>query len=214
MKKYNYVLKRSSARKTISITIASDNAIIVRCPQKTKIAQVEQFLLKKSDWIDAHLRKNERLNTQFSAVIEGKTVLIVGKEVPLSFGKTNSFDENGVCMTSLNSLKKVYVENLGSEFLDLLNDISSKTNLRYSKVTFRDNKSRWGSCNAKKELAFNYKLLMLPKELWVYVIIHELSHTVHMDHSAAFWGRVASYLPDYKKYVVKIKQYSWLCRMY
>lgn len=200
MAKFNYVLKRSS-RKTISISIQSDNSIIVRCPQKTKIERVEQFLEEKSDWIEKHLSKNGRLNERFSAVINGEAVLIKGEEVPFKA-------ENGT------KLKKFYVTNFGEEFYGLLKDISARTNLAYSKVSFRDYKSRWGCCNAKKELTFNYKILMLPKDIWAYVIVHELCHTKHMNHSAAFWNLVAAYIPDYKISLKKIKQYSFLCTLY
>ena len=213
MSDFNYVLKRS-ARKTISISIQSDNSIIVRCPQKTKIERVEQFLYEKREWIEKHLNKNGIVNNYFSDVINGKAVLVKGEQVPLSFGSRNSFSMQGVCLTSLNKIKKVYVDNLGEEFFDLLNSISEQTNLKYSKATFRDYKSRWGCCNTKKELSFNYKLLMLPKRIWVYVIVHELCHTKYMNHSAAFWNLVAAYLPDYKTSLKLIKRFSFVCAMY
>lgn len=200
MSNFYYVLKRS-ARKTISISIQPDNSIIVRCPQKMKIERVEQFLDEKMDWIVKCLNRNNWLYGQFSAVINGDALLIKGEQVSCKV-------DSGV------KLKKFYVAHFGEEFNFLLKDLSLQTNLDYSKVTFRDCKSRWGSCNAKKELAFNYKLLMLPKDIWVYVIIHELCHTRYMNHSAAFWNLVAAYLPDYKNMIAKIKQYSFLCLMY
>ena len=200
MTNFNYVLKRS-ARKTISISIQSDNSIIVRCPQKIKIERVEQFIEEKKGWIEKHLNKNGRTNERFSAVINGEAILIKGEEVPFKV-------ESGA------KLKKFYVADFGEEFFDLLKQLSTHTKLGYSKASFRDYKSRWGCCNAKKELTFNYKLLMLPKHLWVYVIVHELCHTKHMNHSAAFWNLVAAYLPDYKKSLKEIKQYSFLCGMY
>lgn len=200
MGNFDYILKRS-ARKTISISIQSDNSIVVRCPQKTKIERVEQFLEEKRDWIEKHLSKNGRRNEQFSAVINGETMLIKGEEVPFKF-------ENG------DNLKKFYVDNFGEQFSELLNDISARANLAYSKVSFRDYKSRWGCCNAKKELTFNYKLLMLPKNIWEYVIIHELCHTKHMNHSAAFWNCVAALYPNYNNAVRELKRYSFLCTLY
>ena len=213
MLKYNYDLKRS-ARKTISISILSDNSIIVRCPQKTKIERVEQFLDEKSGWIEKHLNKNERLYDRFSAVLSGQTVLVKGEQVPLTFGNKNCLSMQGVCLTSLDKVKKVFVDNLGDEFFELLNAVSERTNLHYTNATFRNYKSRWGCCNAKRELTFNYKLLMLPKEIWLYVIVHELCHTKHMNHSAEFWELVAFTLPEYKKILNRIKQYSFLCAMY
>ncbi len=214
MAKYNYVLKRSAKRKTISISIQSDNTIVVRCPQKTKIERVEQFLDEKKVWIEKHLSKNEKNSESFSRVLCGKTVLIKGEEVPFCLSERDFICENGVCLTSLNKMKRVYIEHFGEEFIDLLNEISAQTNLKYSKVSFRDYKSRWGCCNTKGELTFNYKLLMLPKEIWVYVIVHELCHTKHMNHSVAFWNCVGTILPDYKNVLKQIKRYSFICSMY
>ena len=212
--KYDYVLKRSAARKTISISIRSDNSIVVSCPQRTPIDKIERFLAEKSGWIERHLRKNEQLNEKFCAVIEGRTLLIKGEEVPFRLSDKDEFNESSVCLTSISEIKKFYIKNFSGEFIRLLNEISERTGLYYTKASFRSYKSRWGCCNKKRELTFNYKLLMLPKDIWVYVIVHELCHTRYMNHSAAFWNCVYSYLPDYKKRVAKIKRYSFICSMY
>ena len=66
-----------------------------------------------------------------------------------------------------------------------------------SKIKIRQYKARWGSCNSRKEVSLNYLLMMAP--LWVidYVIIHELCHLVHMNHSSQFWALVKLHCPDY-----------------
>lgn len=209
-----YTLKRSPSRRTISIKINADNTIVVSCPKRTSLEKVERFLSEKSGWIEKHLRKNELLNGQFCDVIAMKTLLIKGEEVPFRITDRDSYGQNGVCLTSISKLKKFYVENFGGEFINLLGEISGKTHLKYTKADFRAYKSRWGCCNKNRELTFNYKLLMLPVDLWVYVIVHELCHTEFMDHSSSFWKCVQSCLPDYKNRIGKIKRYSFLCRMY
>jgi len=62
-----------------------------------------------------------------------------------------------------------------------------------------DSNKQWGSCNTKKELTFNYRLVMAPLEIIDYVVVHELCHLLHMNHDRSFWRRVGSVLPDYKK---------------
>ena len=65
-------------------------------------------------------------------------------------------------------------------------------------ITIRDQKSRWGSCSSRGTLSFNYKLVFAPPKVLDYVVVHELCHLKHLNHSKAFWGEVARYLPDYK----------------
>lgn len=77
--------------------------------------------------------------------------------------------------------------------------LSFKTGLRYSGLTIRNQKTLWGSCSARRRLSLNYKLLFLPQELMDYVLIHELCHTVHLNHSRRFWQLVHTHQPNYQE---------------
>lgn len=69
----------------------------------------------------------------------------------------------------------------------------------YSRITVKEQKTRWGSCSSKGNLNFNWKLMMMPEMIIDYVVIHELAHRKHMDHSPSFWKEVEKILPDYKE---------------
>ena len=75
-------------------------------------------------------------------------------------------------------------------------------------VTVKNQKTRWGSCSAKGNVNFNYQLAFLPDELLDYVVIHELAHRRHMNHSRAFWAEVEKYCPDYLERREQLKEYS------
>jgi predicted metal-dependent hydrolase len=74
-------------------------------------------------------------------------------------------------------------------------------------IRIGNQKSRWGSCSKKGNLNFNYKLIYLPKEVLDYVIVHELCHLVHLNHSGAFWSLVEEQIPDWKKVRNDLKRY-------
>lgn len=76
----------------------------------------------------------------------------------------------------------------------------------YGRVAIRNQKRCWGSCSAKRNLNFNYKIVFLPTELMDYVIVHELCHLAEMNHSQKFWDVVARALPDYKTHRTHLRR--------
>jgi len=68
---------------------------------------------------------------------------------------------------------------------------------KFNNISIRNQKTRWGSCSSKKNLNFNYKIVLLPKHIADYIIVHELCHLKEMNHSKNFWNLVAKIIPDY-----------------
>lgn len=69
----------------------------------------------------------------------------------------------------------------------------------YTSITIRDQKSRWGSCSSRGTLSFNYRLIFAPQNVLDYVVVHELCHLTHMNHSKDFWNMVSCIMPGYKE---------------
>ncbi len=78
----------------------------------------------------------------------------------------------------------------------------------YRRITIRDQRSRWGSCSSTGTLSFNYRLMFAPPKVLDYVVVHELCHLTHMDHSKDFWNMVASVMPDYKIYQKWLREHG------
>ena len=96
-----------------------------------------------------------------------------------------------------------------------MQELSNTTELRYRKLTFRGQKTRWGSCSPKGNINLNYCLLFLKDEYARYVLIHELCHLQEMNHSLSFWNLVKSFEPKYKKLDKALNDYwvnlpAWL----
>jgi predicted metal-dependent hydrolase len=83
-------------------------------------------------------------------------------------------------------------------FVPWLNAVGERTGLRYQRASIRGQRSRWASCSSRGTISLNYKMLFLPAHLVDYLMVHELSHTRHLDHSRRFWSLVERHCPDYR----------------
>ena len=80
--------------------------------------------------------------------------------------------------------------------------------VEFGRVAIRDQKSRWGSCSAKHNLNFNWKLIMAPTEVLDYVVIHELCHLIEFNHSRRFWSLVEKQMPEYEAWKKWLKAHG------
>ncbi len=75
----------------------------------------------------------------------------------------------------------------------------------YGRIAIKDQKRCWGSCSAKQNLNFNYKLLFLPPELLDYIVVHELCHLRHLHHRPTFWEEVEKIMPEYRERILQLR---------
>lgn len=170
-------VKRSD-RKTIGLEVKSDGEILVRAPRLMPEREVEKFIEKYKGWLTDKVRLARTRRNE----IEEKRF---PKERELAK------EERKVIARKLAERVQLY---------------SEKMNISYGNITIRNQKTRWGSCSSKGNLNFNYRLYYLPEELLDYVVVHELAHRRHMNHSKGFWEEVEKYMPDYKERRKRLKE--------
>ncbi|WP_456479561.1 M48 family metallopeptidase [Nautilia sp.] len=144
-----------------------DGFVEIRCNRFVPRLNIEKFILKHAEHI-VHKLEN--------------------KEFFYLFGE--KYDRNGM------DVREIFKEKLPPVALRYVKIYSEKMKLYPGGVSFRFNKTRWGSCSAKNAISLNYYLAQLPKELIEYVVVHELAHIKHKNHSPAFWKEVEKQLPD------------------
>ena len=160
-----------SERKTLSVSIPPDCTITVRAPRSVSDSQIRRFLIEKQHWlITKYLEAKQKQET-----------------IPCS----------DLTDTQRAALTRRYIDAAKEYFPKRVAYFHQFTGGTYSRITIRDQKTRWGSCSSKGTLSFNWRLMLAPPAILDYVVVHELCHLRHMDHSPAFWQAVGEVFPDY-----------------
>ncbi|MCT7617506.1 M48 family metallopeptidase [Aliarcobacter butzleri] len=108
---------------------------------------------------------------------------------------------------NIKNLDKFYKNEIEKILPNIVETFSKKMDLYPTSISYRKNKRTWGSCNFKNGLNFNILLMKFPLEIMQYVVIHELSHIKHKNHSKNFWSLVEKYCPNYKQIEKEFKNF-------
>lgn len=169
-----------SARKSLGLEVRDANTVLARIPTRVSDRELKDFVENHRSWI---LEK-----TAVMAEREENR-----KSTPAPPPELLSKTDRMKIQLKIGKRVRHYCEAMG---------------VTVGYVTVKDQKTRWGSCSAKGNVNFNYQLAFLPDELLDYVVIHELAHRRHMNHSRAFWAEVEKYCPDYLERREQLKEYS------
>lgn len=217
-----YTLIRSS-RKTLALNIDREGRLIVRAPYRLSVERIEQFIAEKADWIEKHTaavslrteQKNERLNVPPTELPLFGRLCPVVNEKPYGYTDGVFYLPEGMTLESLVPyLHKLYTRIAKEALIPRVQTLSEQTGLMITAVKINSAKTRWGSCSAAKSVNLSHRLIAADPKLIDYVIIHELCHTVHMDHSHDFYRLVENFLPDYKEREKGLKEVSRLLTEY
>ena len=215
----SFSIVRSRKRKrTIAFKMENDASLRVLVPFKASTCAVIKVLQKRASWILREKEERQKGLPQDSFT-EGSLFPYLG--YPLTLHITHDHAAKHSCLLLPNILRvNTPIEDLSAEslkeetrleillwlkkrarvkFKKRLDLWSQKMGVTYKKLIVSGPERRWGSCSVDNVIRLNWRLMMAPLPIIDYVVIHELAHIKHKDHSARFWGFVAQILPDYLK---------------
>ncbi len=206
-----------SKRRTIALEVTRDAGLIVRAPYRTPFDFIEKVVFKKRFWIK---EKQEFVRDRCKKVmpkefLSGEGVLYLGDMYKLEF--IDDLDmpivfNNGFQMSrkNLDTAKDIligwYKEQAYQKISERVNWHSSLSGLKYHKIKLSGAQKRWGSCSAKGNLNFSWRLIMAPLRVIDYVVVHELAHLEEKNHSKSFWNKVKIMQPDYARHKSWLKE--------
>ncbi len=203
---------KSNRRKTMALKV-NRHGVAIHIPSLLPLSLAQNFVDKKSSWIKAKLHQQSQqvvIEKQFD---DGEILLFFGEAYSLQLRNAPSkilisiSDDHIVCQARLDKVTKsairtaviTWYKQQAENYLEKRSEqLSDLTGLQAQSITVKTYRARWGSCTLSGHIQYNWKLIMAPPNIIDYVIIHELCHTRHHNHSTAFWQLVATYMPDYR----------------
>ena len=165
-----------SQRKSVSIEITKEG-ILIRAPRWMSHRKINALLWEKQDWIRKHWEKMQKR----AKVLE----------------ELQPYSEEEI---------KELVKKARVVIVEKVQKYAPIVGVDYGRIAIRNQRTRWGSCSGKGNLNFNCMLMKMPDEVIDYVVVHELCHRKHMNHSAEFYAEVERVLPEYRKYRKWLKE--------
>jgi len=217
MSEIPFQVVRSPKRKTASIQI-DGTSVVVRVPMNLSDKSIEEIVQKKSRWIKEKLKFQEEILSRIKSreYVNGESYRFLGEDFYLSVadGKPKRVQlKNGRFVVQIPSdysteKKKKHIRSQMTKWYreHALTCLNGKVK-RFSRVfgvspvsvSVKSYKSRWGGCSRDGHLTFNWAVVMAPHRYVDYLVVHELCHLVHMNHSREYWEKVASTIPDYQE---------------
>lgn len=196
-----------SKRRTIALQVNADATLTVKAPFLVPTIQIEKVVEKKKTWIKRKVRALEmRPKAVVHEFVNGESFLLLGKPHRLKISNVPQIELGDYLFfpkTRKDSIKEDltewYQKQALKKFTTRVNWYSKKMGVEYHSLRISNAGKRWGSCGRNNRLSLNWRLIMAPLKVVDYVIVHELAHITHKNHSKKFWNKVRTVMNDYEK---------------
>lgn len=214
-------------RKTLKITITPDAKIVIYSPLRLSLDKIEEIIKSKENLLNKKLNRVRESNIKNQDFFSYKKVFVLGKEyfiVPTAKVEKIFFSEDMFLVpkkyydtNKVSFFIKKTLKNLAEKIiLNRLTELIDQKNIKfkYSKISFGNFKSKWGSCDNNGVIKFNWRLIMLETSIIDFVILHELSHLKELNHSKQFYNILSKLCHNWKNERKKLKELSFLLSLY
>lgn len=208
----SYTLKRSSKARYARLEISPQDGLVVVIPAFENIDLARKLLEQKHRWILDKIAKYTSASPVIRPLQEGDAIPYLGGQLTVEVTESR---HEAVCMDItrqklvvflpvgkdglLPTLEKWYRAEAEYKIGQMAADQSRLMRLNYNRIMMKGQRTLWGSCSRKHNLNFNWRLIMAPEPVIMYVVVHELAHLKYMNHSPKFWQFVAKYCPDWRE---------------
>jgi predicted metal-dependent hydrolase len=211
-----FSVRESTRAKRVSLRISATEGLEIVIPRGFDRERIPKIVREKEEWIRKTFEKLGEVRGQAGprlALPETVHLKAVDRRFAIHYVKRDTgmveLSQWDACNLRVSgntenaaascSILKWWLQRQGRFYLTpWLQKVGERAGLRFSRVQIRGQRSRWGSCSTSGTISLNYKLLFLSPDLVDYILIHELCHTVHPNHSANYWSMVAGLKHDYK----------------
>lgn len=213
-----------SNRSTLSIYIDPTGNLVVKAPKNMPDRKIFDFIKSKGDWIrerQAAVLKNSHINRNVASY---NTFLFLGKElVPVINDQSKHIERKDLALMIpaklendkvLKKIEKYLKDHAKAIVQERCEYFSQALKLNYTSATVNNNKTRWGSCTSKGEIALNWRAIMLKPSLLDYIIVHEFCHLLEFNHTKNFWTIVQTILPEWRKLRLELKHMAWILQLF
>ena len=203
---------RTDRRKTASIKVIEGNVSVI-VPDALAIEKIELLLTKKHRWIKEKLALQEQvISIKPKEFVSGEAFSYLGRNYRLKVIEGQYPAIKLLQGRFVVSIRDKTANNTGAVKQLIIRWYKQHAEIkliektaRYAKIVgvnpvsvgIKTFQSRWGSCSDKGDILYNWKIIMSPNRIVDYVVVHELCHIMHHDHSPKFWKTVERYMPDY-----------------
>ena len=198
-----YTIRRSPRARRIRVCVDPHAGVEVVLPQRATKREAQQAVAELRPWIDRRLHEARAARLRLEA--PPGTVPFLGAHLRLRYDADRSRahrkqDELHLPATDAQAaLERWYRAEARRQIEPRLDDATTRLERRYTKLSIRNQRTRWGSCSSTGAMSFNWRLMLAPEHVVDYVVWHEACHLVVMDHSQRFWGLVERHVPGYRE---------------